>query len=90
LRAAVGLAAARRKEPDMPSHGIDAPVLLTHDLPELGLFRGTGGVVRSTWFAPTVAYEVEFEPAHCCKVRALLLEHQICAAPQQVAPHGDA
>ena len=39
---------------------IDDFVRLTQDIPELSLNRGAVGVVRSTWFAPTVAYEVEF------------------------------
>lgn len=57
---------------------IDDRVRLTQDLPELELSRGTVGVVRSTWFAPSVAYEVEFEPVglgHCA--RALLLASQV-------------
>jgi hypothetical protein len=57
---------------------IDDRVRLTQDLPELSLTRGTVGVVRSTWFAPTTAYEVEFEPVgldHCA--RALLLANQV-------------
>jgi hypothetical protein len=40
---------------------IDDSVRLTRDVPEYGLARGTVGIVRSTWFAPIVAYEVEFE-----------------------------
>lgn len=70
----------------MPSHGIDAQVVLTQDIPELGLFRGAWGVILSTWFAPAVAYEVEFEPSNCaCKLRALLSECQISAAPRHDA-----
>ena len=37
-------------------------VRLIHDVPEMLLSRGDLGVVRSTWFAPAVAYEVEFHP----------------------------
>jgi len=37
-------------------------VRLVKDVPELALHRGEIGVVRSTWFAPRVAYEVEFHP----------------------------
>ena len=39
---------------------IDDVVRLNQDIPELALSRGQRGVVRSTWFAPSVAYEVEF------------------------------
>ena len=41
---------------------VDDFVRLTRDIPELSLTCGSVGVVRSTWFAPTVAYEVEFHP----------------------------
>jgi hypothetical protein len=76
---------------------IDDRVRLTQDLPELALSRGTVGVVRSTWFAPTVAYEVEFQPVGLdFQTRALLLASQVevedgllfddqSAAPQQPA-----
>ena len=40
---------------------VDDVVRLNQDIPELELTRGQTGVVRSTWFAPTVAYEVEFD-----------------------------
>lgn len=84
------LAAASGKQSVMPSHRVDAPVVLTQDIPELGLFRGTSGVIRGTWFAPAVAYEVEFEPTHCaCKLRALLSDYQISAAPRHDT-HGPA
>jgi hypothetical protein len=57
---------------------VDDRVRLTHDLPELALSRGTVGVVRSTWFAPTVAYEVEFEAVGLdCQTRALLMASQV-------------
>jgi hypothetical protein len=57
---------------------IDDRVRLTHDLPELGMCRGTVGVVRSTWFAPTVAYEVEFQQVGLDhQTRALLLASQV-------------
>ena len=53
-------------------------VRLTQDVPELGLRRGDTGVVCSTWFDPTTAFEVEFQPdASDCPVRALLMPHQI-------------
>ena len=44
----------------MRSPHIDDFVRLTKDIPELALSRGEIGVVRSTWFAPSSAYEVEF------------------------------
>jgi len=50
---------------------IDDVVRLNQDIPELELQRGQTGVVRSTWFAPTVAYEVEFDATGEAK-RALL------------------
>ena len=54
---------------------IDDRVRLNHDIPELALHRGQVGVIRSTWFAPTTAYEVEFEGVQ--GTRALLLERQV-------------
>jgi hypothetical protein len=57
---------------------IDDLVRLTHDIPELSLSRGTLGVVRSTWFAPIVAYEVEFSQiGNDYQTRALLMEEQV-------------
>ena len=57
---------------------VDDYVRLTQDIPELALSRGQIGVVRSTWFAPTVAYEVEFQPVGLdCETRALLLGEQV-------------
>lgn len=57
---------------------VDDFVRLTQDIPELALARGEVGVVRSTWFAPTVAYEVEFHhPGLDCATRALLLAEQV-------------
>jgi len=57
---------------------VDGFVRLTHDIPELSLSRGDVGVVRSTWFAPTVAYEVEFKNiGNDYQCRALLLEEQV-------------
>jgi len=57
---------------------VDDWVRLTHDVPWLALCRGDLGVVRSTWFAPTNAYEVEFhhqQPDE--EARAILLEDQV-------------
>lgn len=57
---------------------IDDYVRLTQDIPELALNRGQVGVVRSTWFAPTVAYEVEFHiVGMSAQTRALLLDEQV-------------
>lgn len=57
---------------------IDEQVRLRQDIPELSLSRGQVGVVRSTWFAPTVAYEVEFHKIGISQeTRALLLEAQL-------------
>jgi hypothetical protein len=56
----------------------DERVRLTKDLPELGLRRGDTGVVCSTWFDPSTAFEVEFQPhTPGCAVRALLMRKQI-------------
>ena len=56
----------------------DERVRLTTDLPELGLRRGDTGVVCSTWFDPSTAFEVEFQPqARDGSVRALLMRNQI-------------
>ena len=58
---------------------IDDYVRLVKDIPELGLIRNEIGVVRSTWFAPEIAYEVEFHPrGQEHQTRALLLAEQVC------------
>ncbi len=57
---------------------VDDFVRLTRDIPELALHRGEVGVVRSTWFAPTTAYEVEFHPLGLDhQTRALVLAEQL-------------
>src|SRR5207248_11194806 len=57
---------------------IDDFVRLTQDIPELGLSRNEVGVIRSTWFAPSVCYEVEFHPrGQDHQTRALLLAEQV-------------
>ena len=62
----------------MRSPCVDDVVRLKHDIPELELSRGEVGVVRSTWFAPAVAYEVEFSQiGHDYQTRALLMENQV-------------
>jgi hypothetical protein len=64
---------------------VDDAVQLTSDIPDLWLSRGTVGVVRSIWFAPSTVYEVEFEPVGLnCPTRALLLDEQIQAAQEYV------
>jgi hypothetical protein len=57
---------------------VDCFVRLTQDIPELALTRGEIGVVRSTWFAPSVAYEVEFRQfGQDYQTRALLMAEQV-------------
>jgi hypothetical protein len=57
---------------------IDDYVRLTRDIPELSLHRGEIGVVRSTWFAPSMAYEVEFHVVGLDhQTRALVLAEQL-------------
>ena len=57
---------------------VDDFVRLTQDIPELSLNRGTVGVVRSTWFAPAMAYEVEFHIVGLDhETRALVLAEQL-------------
>jgi hypothetical protein len=41
---------------------INDSVRLTQDIPDLCLGKGEMGIVRSTWFAPSISYEVEFHP----------------------------
>ena len=53
-------------------------VRLTQDVPELQLRQGDVGVVCSTWFSPSEAYEVEFKPTGLNEqTRALLLANQL-------------
>ena len=53
-------------------------VRLVQDIPELGLRSGEVGTICSTWFAPTPAYEVEFQSQGLSyATRALLLSSQI-------------
>jgi hypothetical protein len=65
---------------------VDDTVRLTQDIPELSLNRGEVGVVRSTWFAPSVAYEVEFRQiGNDYQTRALLREEQVEVDQGQLA-----
>ena len=67
---------------------VDDFVRLTQDIPELSLSRGELGVVRSTWFAPSVAYEVEFNKiGNDYQTRALLLEQQVEVDDETLAEH---
>ena len=56
---------------------VDDQVRLTQDIPELWLSKGECGVVRSTWFAPAVAYEVEFQIGLDCRTRVLVRPEQL-------------
>ena len=57
---------------------VDDRVQLMLDIPELGLRRGDLGLVCSTWFSPTIAYEVEFwHKILGYGLRALLMSNQI-------------
>lgn len=67
---------------------VDDCVRLTQDIPELSLSRGELGVVRSTWFAPSVAYEVEFHKiGNDYQTRALLMEQQVEVDEESLAEH---
>lgn len=62
---------------------IDQVVQIMQDIPDLGLHCGDVGMVCSTWFAPTTAYEVEFKRAlPLCCVRALLMPNQLKTDPK--------
>lgn len=53
-------------------------VRLLTDVPTLWLRRGEVGVVRSLWFSPIAAYEVEFHPNdQSSGIRALLFPEQL-------------
>jgi len=57
---------------------VDDRVRLTCDIPELSLNRGDVGLVRSIWFAPNEAFEVEFgQPESGGQIRALVMPPQI-------------
>ena len=61
----------------MRQPNVDDQVRLIQDIPELWLTKGERGVVRSTWFAPSVAYEVEFELSRDCRTRVLVRPEQL-------------
>lgn len=64
---------------------VDDVVRLNKDLPYLNLRKGDTGVVRSLWFAPREAYEVEFHRSAVAsdalgldeKTRAVLMREQV-------------
>jgi hypothetical protein len=59
-------------------------VRLVRELPELKLDAGTVGVVRSAWFYPTTAYEVEFPGRGRVRGnRLLLLEGEVAPTADQ-------
>lgn len=61
------------RRPEVNDH-----VRLVHDIPELSLYRGEVGIVRSHWCAPELAFEVEFRLNRPNEVtRALLMSDQI-------------
>jgi hypothetical protein len=70
----------------MKQPNVDDFVRLTEDIPELSLVRGEVGVVRSTWFAPMCAYEVEFHQVGLSyQTRALLSAEQVQVQDEPMA-----
>src|SRR5687768_10188214 len=63
-------------------------VRLVRQLPELGLQPGAIGIIRSAWFYPTTAYEVEF-PGHGPGNRLLLLEGEVVPVDLAMPEMGD-
>jgi hypothetical protein len=65
---------------------IDDYIRLTQDVPEFALNKGEVGVVRSTWFAPAVTYEVEFHQiGHDYQTRCLLSAEQVALEESSIA-----
>jgi hypothetical protein len=65
----------------MQTHELNERVRLIRDVPELFLETGLVGIVQSVWFAPTPAYEVEFQPGEGkCPIRALLMAEHLQSA----------
>lgn len=57
---------------------VDDVVRLIQDIPNLSLHRNDVGIIRSTWFSPELAYEVEFHQiGQDCQTRTLLRPDQI-------------
>ena len=70
---------------------VDDVVRLTQDVPELSLTRGEVGIVRSTWFAPTTAFEVEFHRIGSdLQTRTLLRAEQVEVHDGQLVESGAA
>ncbi len=70
---------------------VDDTVRLAVDIPALWLHRGDTGVIRSTWFAPTTAYEVEFpDQQGGGRTRALVPEEEVELQEAASAPAGAA
>src|SRR5271170_7452458 len=70
---------------------VNDSVRLLQDIPELSLGKGEIGVVRSTWFAPSLSYEVEFHQVGLAyEVRCLLTAEQLAVhdAREDVEPGG--
>ena len=66
-----------------PLPKINDQVRLEKDIPELALCRGSVGVVRSTWFDPCTAYEVEFrQQGLAFETRALILAENLSVAEE--------
>ena len=65
---------------------VDDQVRLTQDIPELWLTKGECGVVRSTWFAPSVAYEVEFRIGRDSHTRVLVRPEQLQVEERSEVP----
>jgi hypothetical protein len=71
----------------MTSMLVDDRVLLTLDIPELGLHRGDLGTICSIWSDPAAAFEVEFQkPNPDSRLRALLMVSQITRALKVYGP----
>jgi hypothetical protein len=68
---------------------VDDFVRLTRDIPELALCRGEVGVVRSTWFAPATAYEVEFHPPGLQHERRALLLAEVLEVQEELGRGDD-
>lgn len=57
---------------------VNCVVRLTSDIPYLNLHKGDQGIVRSLWFAPATAYEVEFNTMGLDeRTRAVLMRDQV-------------
>ena len=67
----------------MTQRKADDRVRLIQDIPELGLHRGDVGVVCSTWFEPSTAFDVEFRGVRLGgAVRVLVMPNQIQRDPK--------